>query len=248
MPSIKSSMVRWIDSSVVKITVPIKSKLPNYLTIPLPNLRRRRPGFTLIELLIVIAILGILAAAVLVAINPAKRTRQARDAARKQHINNITNALIGYYTIVGNYPVGYGCSSSVGMNGLIAGCPVTSVQSNWDTTITDSIFPKLVTTQGFLKALPIDPINNITPKNYYYLYRAEADVGTPCNNIGFVCNYYWIGTLLEEPQDPTKPIFRCSDFPSLTSGPGCKEIGAPSSPYDSFMTGSGFFAAGLPTD
>jgi len=34
-------------------------------------------GFTLIELLIVIAILGILAAAVLVAINPAKRTRQA---------------------------------------------------------------------------------------------------------------------------------------------------------------------------
>ena len=38
-------------------------------------------GFTLIELPIVIAILGILAAAVLVAIDPGKRTRQAQEAA-----------------------------------------------------------------------------------------------------------------------------------------------------------------------
>jgi len=63
-------------------------------------------GFTLIELLIVIAILGILAAAVLVAVNPAKRTRQARDAARKNDIGAIATALQSYYITpgLGQYP------------------------------------------------------------------------------------------------------------------------------------------------
>src|SRR3989344_7103671 len=73
-----------------------------------------KSAFTLIELLVVIAILGILAAAVLVAINPGKRLAQARDAQRKQDINAIANALIGYYTIVGNYPLETNCDTSYG--------------------------------------------------------------------------------------------------------------------------------------
>ena len=58
-------------------------------------------GFTLIELLIVIAILGILAAAVLVAINPGKRTRQAQDAKRKNDIGALATEAQGYYTSPG---------------------------------------------------------------------------------------------------------------------------------------------------
>ena len=63
-------------------------------------------GFTLIELLIVIAILGILAAAVLVAINPGKRTRQAQDAQRKNDIGALATELQAYYTApgAGKYP------------------------------------------------------------------------------------------------------------------------------------------------
>ena len=63
-------------------------------------------GFTLIELLIIIAILGILAAAVLVAINPGKRTRQAQDAKRKNDIGALATEIQGYYTAPGqgNYP------------------------------------------------------------------------------------------------------------------------------------------------
>lgn len=63
-------------------------------------------GFTLIELLIVIAILGILAAAVLVAINPGKRTRQAQDAKRKNDIGALATEVQGYYTTPGSgcYP------------------------------------------------------------------------------------------------------------------------------------------------
>ncbi len=63
-------------------------------------------GFTLIELLVVIAILGILAAAVLVAINPAKRQRQAQDAKRKNDIGALATETQGYYTSpgAGTYP------------------------------------------------------------------------------------------------------------------------------------------------
>src|SRR3990167_9589985 len=63
-------------------------------------------GFTLIELLIVIAILGILAAAVLVAINPGKRTRQAQDAKRKNDVGALATELQGFYTSpgAGSYP------------------------------------------------------------------------------------------------------------------------------------------------
>src|SRR3990167_9471227 len=63
-------------------------------------------GFTLIELLIVIAILGILAAAVLVAINPGKRTRQAQDAKRKNDIGALATEIQGFYTTPGQgfYP------------------------------------------------------------------------------------------------------------------------------------------------
>lgn len=73
-------------------------------------------GFTLIELLIVVAILGILAAAVLVAINPAKRTKQARDAARKSDIGGLVTELQAYYTTPGQgvYPTlgGSGCGTA----------------------------------------------------------------------------------------------------------------------------------------
>lgn len=77
-------------------------------------------GFTLIELLIVIAILGILAAAVLVAANPAKRTRQARDATRKSDVGQIATALQAYYTTPGQgvYPGPGGCGASSGFTVL----------------------------------------------------------------------------------------------------------------------------------
>ena len=64
----------------------------------------KRKSFTLIELLIVIAILGILAAAVLVAINPGKRMGQARDAQRKNDLGQLKNALETYNVVYGSYP------------------------------------------------------------------------------------------------------------------------------------------------
>ncbi len=53
-------------------------------------------AFTLIELLIVIGIIAILAAAVIVAINPQRQFAQARDATRSSHINSLSNSLLSY--------------------------------------------------------------------------------------------------------------------------------------------------------
>lgn len=67
-------------------------------------LKTAQKGFTLIELLIVIAIIGVLAAVVLIAVNPARRMAQARDTGRKNDIAQIATALEAYYTSNVGYP------------------------------------------------------------------------------------------------------------------------------------------------
>lgn len=57
---------------------------------------KKKNGFTLIEVLVVIGIIAVLAAVVLIAINPARQFRQARDSQRVSNINAILNA-IGQY-------------------------------------------------------------------------------------------------------------------------------------------------------
>lgn len=65
---------------------------------------RKSSGFTLVELLIVIAVLGVLAAVVLVAINPLEQLAKGRDAGRKSSVAQIGSALQGYYTTNSAYP------------------------------------------------------------------------------------------------------------------------------------------------
>jgi len=56
-------------------------------------MKNKQKGFTLIEILVVIGIIAILAAIVVVAINPARQFAQARNSQRVSNVNAILNAI-----------------------------------------------------------------------------------------------------------------------------------------------------------
>ena len=66
--------------------------------------KRAKRGFTLLEILLVIAAIGILAAIVLVAINPNRQINQARQAAINSEKNTIEKALQQRLIDTGQYP------------------------------------------------------------------------------------------------------------------------------------------------
>ena len=63
-----------------------------------------KKGFTLIELLIVITIIGILAVAILSAIDPVEQIRRARDQGKESDAAELLSAMERYYTAFFEYP------------------------------------------------------------------------------------------------------------------------------------------------
>ena len=56
-------------------------------------MRKSSKGFTLIEILIAVGIIAILAAIVIIAINPARQFQRARDSQRWSDVNAVLNAV-----------------------------------------------------------------------------------------------------------------------------------------------------------
>lgn len=67
-------------------------------------------GFTMIELLIVIAILGILAVAVLSAINPIEQINRGRDTGSRSDAEQLLSAIDRYNAFAGYYPWQFGAA------------------------------------------------------------------------------------------------------------------------------------------
>lgn len=67
-------------------------------------LRSFSPGFTMIELLIVISILGILAVAVLSAINPVEQINRGRDTGSRSDAEQLLSAIDRYNAFQGYFP------------------------------------------------------------------------------------------------------------------------------------------------
>lgn len=139
----------------------------------LPNFSKKNlRGFTLIELLIVVAIITILAAAIVVGINPARHFTNARNAARWSQMNVIATAIYSYAVEHGGaFPV-----APTGGNDCIgdAGTPVT-IGTNPAAWCTDASTPPVsLLVPDYLRTLPEPPLADATPAEVYQIQFVDA--------------------------------------------------------------------------
>jgi prepilin-type N-terminal cleavage/methylation domain-containing protein len=129
--------------------------------------KRIQKGFTLLEILLVIAAIGLLAAIILVAINPNRQLAQVRNAERRSEVNTIYKALEQYLIDKGSYPTGITTSiQDICINGNTTNCV------NLGVLVPD-----------YIAAIPIDPgggayrvvIN--TSNNRVSIYASNAELG-----------------------------------------------------------------------
>lgn len=156
----------------------------------LPKTVKNTAGFTLIELLVSLTIVTILAVAVFVALNPAQRLKDAKDARRVSDVDSILTAI--HQSIVdnkGTYPTNVpaaGTTKQIG-TGNATDCPAT-VGTYCDTTnITGYANTCIDLAAGgqnltnYLASLPIDPVGGTTVnavKTGYAVGRNTAGIVT----------------------------------------------------------------------
>ena len=121
-------------------------------------------GFTLIELLIVVAIIGIIASVIFVALNPLVRFQDSRDSARWQDVSALATAINidqvdnggAYITQITN--ANDGEVYMIVDGAIVAGC--NAQNSVCDTDVTSSgncINLADLVTEGYLGDVPVSP-------------------------------------------------------------------------------------------
>lgn len=128
-------------------------------------------GFTLIELLVVIAIIAILAVVVFVALNPAGRFADARNARRWSDVNSILSAVHEYLVDNdGAYPGTLAAGMSQTQLGSAAtgcdddGCGAVAACEDLSTDLAP-----------YLKSIPIDPTLADTSTETHYSVEVDAN-------------------------------------------------------------------------
>ncbi|HTK60117.1 MAG TPA: prepilin-type N-terminal cleavage/methylation domain-containing protein [Candidatus Baltobacteraceae bacterium] len=147
---------------------------------------REAKGFTLIELLIVIGIIGILAAIVLVAVDPAKRLKQSRNARRFAETNAILNAILNYTVdykgklpnaISGasaNLPFVFGSTTTPILTTF---CPSTLTGETENATNAKDLAADTALIDQYISEIPVDP-------------RGVNDAGDTYSSV--VTGYYFV--------------------------------------------------------
>jgi prepilin-type N-terminal cleavage/methylation domain-containing protein len=135
----------------------------------------KKRGFTLIELLLVVTIISLLAVAVFVALNPAKRLQDTKNARRTSDVDTILSAI--HQSIVdtkGRLPTGLSLGMAERQIGTgVAGC---AIATGGCAVVGDASCVNLVTPlAAYLKAMPIDPDGGPTYTADLTGYSVEVD-------------------------------------------------------------------------
>lgn len=121
-------------------------------------------GFTLIELLLVIGIIAVLAVVVFVALDPAKRFADARDARRISDINSILSA-VSQYVIDNKGTIPSGIETTEKQIGTgTGGCEVYGQYCNVNASSCADLSTDLA---KYLKTLPYDPSTGSDATTHY---------------------------------------------------------------------------------
>lgn len=129
--------------------------------------KKLHKGFTLIEMLVVIAIIGLFASVMIVAINPPRQLAKARDTQRKTDIYTLVSAIYQYASehsgalpdtdgspLTSNFPTSYRCIGTSASCFNLAGAGVTG----------DTIVPVYIVT------MPMDPRTGTASNTGYSVY------------------------------------------------------------------------------
>jgi len=146
----------------------------------LRRLRASQEGFTLLELLIVIVIIAILAAIVFVALDPARRFKDARDARRASDVVELLHAAkIDQVDNGGDYDAAITAltAGDVYMIGTaVLGCDDDNVSCDTNVTAdTDCVDLTGLVTSGYLGEVAISPAGAVTWDAATTGYTAEVN-------------------------------------------------------------------------
>jgi type IV pilus assembly protein PilA len=112
------------------------------------NTHTKKRGFTLIEILVVIGIIALLSAIVLVAVNPSRQFKLARDSQRVSNMNTIINSI---HQNMAEHKGTFMCNGAMRVIPTIATVIQSSATPNDPGDIASCIIP------NYVSSLPFDP-------------------------------------------------------------------------------------------
>jgi type IV pilus assembly protein PilA len=129
------------------------------------NEKNKRLGFTLLEILLVVAAIAILAAIVIVAINPTKQLAQTKNAQRRSDVNSIINGIYQYsIDRAGSLP------PSISTTPTLICKTGTATATCSSLNLTD--LQVVTVNETYLTAIPVDPTNTATASTGYMVSRS----------------------------------------------------------------------------
>lgn len=136
-------------------------------------------GFTLVELILVIAIIIIIAAAIFVALNPARRIGDANDSRRWTDVNQVLNA-VHQYSVDNSGTFPNAASWAAGSNNYVLGTDAAGCDTTCTAVTTQAACADLsdLTTNNYISSIPQDPVSGAAGNTDYYVNRTAGGIVT----------------------------------------------------------------------